>query len=304
MPTENPAPDRRVFVGVPIRNGGDTLRHALDSLLAQTHADLTIFLSDNASSDDTAEVCAEYLARDGRIRYHRHEHPLTAIQNWRFAYEQADAPYFMWSADDDLHSSDFVEELLAALEANPRCGLAFGQIVHFTDYAHWADQPVYDYHCDTRGRSITYRLWHDKNGPFFPYGLQRPGLLADYQWYEHTVSPDWPLAIYLLATTDIVQVERPRFYYKGPGHVIPHEVRAATQSFSDPEDYLTVRLAWRCALATSEATRRIGKRRVLLVDFAVIFAGILWANRRRLLSSVREDLRTRGRRRDGAPSTS
>jgi GT2 family glycosyltransferase len=48
----------RVSVGLPVRNGGDYLRGALDSLLAQTLADFELMIADNASTDNTERSAA------------------------------------------------------------------------------------------------------------------------------------------------------------------------------------------------------------------------------------------------------
>ena len=65
----SPAPT--LSVGLPVYNGERYLAESLDALLAQTYADFELIISDNASTDGTAEICREYAARDPRIRYVR-----------------------------------------------------------------------------------------------------------------------------------------------------------------------------------------------------------------------------------------
>ena len=50
-----------VSIGVPVFNGEKTLAWALDSLLGQDYANLEIIISDNASTDTTAEICEKYV---------------------------------------------------------------------------------------------------------------------------------------------------------------------------------------------------------------------------------------------------
>ena len=47
----------RVSVGMPVYNGDNFLAEALDSLLAQTYRDFELIISDNGSTDGTAEIC-------------------------------------------------------------------------------------------------------------------------------------------------------------------------------------------------------------------------------------------------------
>ena len=56
----------RVSIGMPVYNGENFIRDALDAFLAQTFKDFEIVISDNASSDRTEEICREYAQRDSR----------------------------------------------------------------------------------------------------------------------------------------------------------------------------------------------------------------------------------------------
>lgn len=274
---------RRVTVGVPVRNGAATLSHALDSLLRQTHTDLDIVICDNASTDETADVARRFMELDDRIRYMRQDHPVTVTANWATAYRAAKAPYFMWASDDDLRSDDFVQRLLEALERDPDVGLAFGEVYKFNDYDRLDTATPYHYTCSTRGIPVWKRLVMDKNGPFAPYGVFRTEVLARYRWYEHTVSPDWPLFIFILLVTDIVQVRGARFYYREGAVAVPAEQRAREQSYREIEKYPTLRLSWRCALAARDAAAVHDRRRFLILDFTLVFFGLLWQNRRLLV---------------------
>lgn len=102
-----------VSVGVPTFERPDGLRRTLSHLVAQTYRRLEIVVSDNASSNpDVERVIAEFTSRDSRIRYFRQEHNLGAMANFKFVLAQATGEYFMWAADDDEWSPEFVEKCL------------------------------------------------------------------------------------------------------------------------------------------------------------------------------------------------
>ena len=61
----------------------------MDSLLAQTFEDFEIIISDNASTDRTAEIARDYAARDGRIRYYRNEENVGAARNFDITFEHS-----------------------------------------------------------------------------------------------------------------------------------------------------------------------------------------------------------------------
>jgi len=108
-----------VTVGVPVYNGAVSLRATLDALLQQTYPDFEIIISDNASTDGTAAICAEFAERDPRVRYVRQPTNIGPERNFKFVVDEARGRYFMWSACDDLRSHDFLEENVRFLEANP-----------------------------------------------------------------------------------------------------------------------------------------------------------------------------------------
>ena len=77
----------RVSIGLPVCNGENYLKQALDSIMAQTYTDFELIISDNASTDRTAQICKEYANRDPRIRYYRNEKNLGAARNFNYVFE-------------------------------------------------------------------------------------------------------------------------------------------------------------------------------------------------------------------------
>ena len=49
-----------VSIALPVYNGGPGLARVVESVLAQTHADLELVISDNASTDETQEICRRF----------------------------------------------------------------------------------------------------------------------------------------------------------------------------------------------------------------------------------------------------
>lgn len=92
----------QVSIGMPVYNGEQFIRDALDSILAQTFTDFELIVSDNASDDETESICKEYVARDPRVLYIRHSTNCGPTTNYRFVLESARGKYFMWAAHDDL----------------------------------------------------------------------------------------------------------------------------------------------------------------------------------------------------------
>jgi glycosyltransferase involved in cell wall biosynthesis len=121
-PSQGSAP--RLSIGLPVYNGEPFLSEALDALLAQTFQDFELIISDNASSDSTAEICQEYARRDPRIRYVRQAVNIGAAGNHNAVITLSRGELFKWASDDDLYAPQLLERCVEVLDANPEVVLA------------------------------------------------------------------------------------------------------------------------------------------------------------------------------------
>lgn len=121
------APPPLVAIGLPVYNGERFIAQALDSLLGQTLADLELIVSDNASTDRTAEICEHYAARDGRVRYIRQRSNRGAVWNANFVALQARGQYFKWASANDFCDPRMLQKCVVALRGDPRAVLCHGR---------------------------------------------------------------------------------------------------------------------------------------------------------------------------------
>jgi len=61
-------PDTLVSIGLPLRNAGESVRGVVESVLAQDHADIELVISDNASTDDSQDVCQALAEKDELVQ--------------------------------------------------------------------------------------------------------------------------------------------------------------------------------------------------------------------------------------------
>jgi glycosyltransferase involved in cell wall biosynthesis len=109
----------RVTVGLAVYNGEAFLREAIDSILAQSYGDFELVISDNDSSDSTAEICAGYAARDPRVRYFRNPYNIGGVRNENRTLFLARGTYFKLAAHDDKLAPRFLERCVAVLDSDP-----------------------------------------------------------------------------------------------------------------------------------------------------------------------------------------
>ena len=136
-----------VTVVVPTFDRAAYLLQALESAFAQTREDFVLLVSDNASTDGTADVVASF--DDPRLVYVRQATNLGMCGNINAAFAQVTTPYVALLLDDDLWEPTFLERTLALLDAEPRVGLV-----------HTAFRVV-----DGDGRCLVERMdWHEGGG--------------------------------------------------------------------------------------------------------------------------------------------
>jgi len=120
-----------VSIGLPVFNGELYLRQALDSILGQSYRNIEVIVADNASTDRTQEIIAEYMENDGRIKFHGSATNKGAAWNYNRTFHLSTGKYFKWAAHDDLLHTNYVLECVRVLEDHPNtvlCHSKVGQI--------------------------------------------------------------------------------------------------------------------------------------------------------------------------------
>lgn len=114
-----PPPLPTVSIGLAVYNGERYVREAIDSILAQTYTDFELIISDNASTDSTAETCQEYAEKDERVRYHRNATNIGGANNENQTFRMSRGKYFRWAAHDDVLAPTLLERCVEVLERDP-----------------------------------------------------------------------------------------------------------------------------------------------------------------------------------------
>ena len=117
-------PEPLISILIPTFNRVELLREALETASNQTWEHLEILVSDNGSTDGTAELIAEASAADPRIRGWVNETNLGGHENYRVLLREARGEFVKFLNDDDLLHPENVERLVMPLLRDERLVLA------------------------------------------------------------------------------------------------------------------------------------------------------------------------------------
>lgn len=270
-----------VSIGLPVYNGANFLAETLDSILTQTYRDFELILMDNASTDETAEICRRYAAQDGRVRYHRNEQNIGAAANYNLAFDLGRGKYFKWSAHDDLIAPTFLERCVAVLDQQPDVVLCFTRTVAIDDDGNQIKEYPSKQSLESPDPKRQFRGWvMDPNPVVAVFGLARRDVLARTRLIGKYSGSDRPLLSELSLLGRFHEVPEFLFYYRihaqqSWGNNKSHH---AQQAWYDPKrkDKLTFP-HWRLL---AEHTKSIGRSPVNFGDRVACYGAILvWMRR-------------------------
>ncbi len=158
---------------MPVYNAQRYLREAIDSALAQTFTDFEIIISDNASTDATADICAEYARRDSRIKYHRQSQNRGVVANFNTVFQLSSGEYFKWAAYDDLQAPAYIARCVETLDRDAQVVVAHSLTRSINEFGADVGEfpclyPLDDPHAPERYRRM---IWTDTFPPI--WGLMR-----------------------------------------------------------------------------------------------------------------------------------
>ena len=197
-------------IGLPTYNRSGLVGRAIDSVLAQTHRDVELIVSDNASTDNTEELCRERVARDNRLRYIRQPINRGPTANFDITLQAASGGHFMWLSDDDWLDHNYVEECLRAV-TRPGVAMAAGRCYHYDsdgqlvkeDVATNLTQPT------VADRIITYFAEVNYNSIFYSI---MPTRLVRQHGMQNALAADWMMVASMLVHGHAVTVEGTRVH--------------------------------------------------------------------------------------------
>lgn len=142
-----------ITICVPCFNSAKTIGETLKSIRNQTLENIQIVVSDNASTDGSAEVVRRMASEDTRLVLHVQTENLGYCGNIQFLLDQVQTKYVAVFHSDDIYHKEILEKELMAL-VDLELDFVFVQMREFYDgrrYKAWRA----DYHFLPKGEKVT-----------------------------------------------------------------------------------------------------------------------------------------------------
>ena len=204
-----------VSVGLPVYNGEEFLREAIESVLAQSFTDFELILSDNASTDGTEAICREYTAADARVKYVRHPKNIGAAGNHNYVFSVTSGEFFHWMAHDDVLGPDFLSTCLQAIEgASAEPSIVYPNFVFIDDEGNVVERPPRGVTTGADRPAERFAEVLGKVGSMVEiYGLGRRSTIARSRLVGAFVSSDFVMIAEYALLGPIVRIDcEPQFY--------------------------------------------------------------------------------------------
>jgi glycosyltransferase involved in cell wall biosynthesis len=185
---EGPRSAPLVTVTIPTYNRAALLSETIRSVLDQSLKDIELYISDNASTDDTAQVVASF--QDSRVHYVRNETNLGHLVNMSRGLRLGTAPFLTILPDDDEMLPENLERKLRLLEGDPRVDVVHSasRLVHVGPDGEvlWTNVYYTGGRTDSRraGSDVLRRLLTDSMWINFPTAVIRRSVIGDARFDE------------------------------------------------------------------------------------------------------------------------
>lgn len=195
-----------VSIGIPTFNGGRRIAKAIDSIIGQSYENYEVVISDNASEDDTEQVCRAYSRQNDRISYYQQKTNVGAWQNFNAVKDKATGKYFMWLSDDDELGDGILGRYVQFMEKNKEYALVSGKINYWQNgKLRYVEQNL-NFEADNNLWRVLSYYAKVVEGALF-YGLMRLEDVKPISLKRNTIGSDWHLVANLAYKGRIKQLD-------------------------------------------------------------------------------------------------
>jgi glycosyltransferase involved in cell wall biosynthesis len=164
-------------------NRAERLKLSIQDILNQTFRNFELIICDDCSTDETEEVCKNFVTKDSRVKYFRHKSNMQMPANLNFGVKQAQYEYIAILHDGDRFMPDLLDQWYNAISTNESVGFVFNSI-GLTDKD---DNLVHRYRGFKEGivpkdyllKNVYFRRWQF-DSPVYGEAMVRKSLLVNH----------------------------------------------------------------------------------------------------------------------------
>jgi len=193
---------QKVSVIIPCYNYGRFLEECINSVLQQTYKNTEIIVINNASTDNTEEICMRYR----NIRYIKNKTPHYASYCRNQGIRVAQGEYILFLDADDYLLPTYIEKAVNILENNRTIGLVY------TDcYWLFNDGTIKHWKSEDYNREILLDHNYITNNSMF-----RKSLISKVGTLDESLSilEDYDFWLKITSACDAYRIPEPLFYYR------------------------------------------------------------------------------------------
>jgi glycosyltransferase involved in cell wall biosynthesis len=246
---------------IPAHNEEKDVGEAIESIQGQTYQNFEIIVSDDGSTDRTAELVAKYAKKDKRIKLKSYANGHSAAFARNRGIERSKGDFITLHDADQVADSKYLEALVKRFAANPELDGIANKVFAYPPRTFIA-------RCIAAQRSVT---WDTNQAQVVPIGPQSPIGLGTYSRKAIDKLKGFNEKIFYFEDTDLAQ----RFHAAGFKAVYEP---AAIEYHKDPETFgETMRQSRWFGKGIGLRLKRYGEWRPLLVPtycLVLLLAGL------------------------------
>lgn len=163
---------------MPVYNVEKYLRRCVDSILSQSFTDFELILVNDGSTDSSAGICKEYIAKDSRIRFVSQSNAgASAARN--IGMEHASAPWITFCDADDFVYPNWLQNFVKCFYDNYDLLIQGFETDKFLDDSRTTHKLACDFELDNRNALI--KLYQDNIVGYTVVKAFRSDIIKKYQ---------------------------------------------------------------------------------------------------------------------------
>ena len=203
-----------VSVIIPVYNAGLYLKRCLDSIRSQDYSDYEVLLIDDGSTDNSAQICQEYVASDSRFKYLYQDNQGPDMARKK-GTENASGDYLVYVDSDDYIALNMLSRMTEEINETG-ADVVCAQIVRFNEKKEWISEKSTQKRVVLNGKEDILKAFFIDGIIIGSYCAKiiKKDLISDYEFVrDGFIGEDVSAALHIYCNAGKITVIPDRLYY-------------------------------------------------------------------------------------------